>query len=124
MGRRAKYRGPTPRREQLTETGRRKSKNGETSHSGLSGRSTDVANTDTATLAMGSNRTETYPKRIPNLETVVGRRSNNWQTEPDVGRVADGVPSRVDRLRGLGNAVVPQVAELIGRMVIDYDTNI
>ena len=47
-----------------------------------------------------------------------------WATEPDVGRVADGVPSRVDRLRGLGNAVVPQVAELIGRMVIQYDTNI
>ena len=46
-----------------------------------------------------------------------------WATEPDVGRVAHGVPSRVDRLRGLGNAVVPQVAELIGRMVIDYDTN-
>jgi DNA (cytosine-5)-methyltransferase 1 len=50
-------------------------------------------------------------------------RANNWQVEPDVGRVANGVPSRVDRLRGLGNAVVPQVAELIGRMVIDYDTN-
>jgi DNA (cytosine-5)-methyltransferase 1 len=49
--------------------------------------------------------------------------TSNWQTEPDVGRVANGVPSRVDRLRGLGNAVVPQVAELIGRMVIDYDTN-
>ena len=47
-----------------------------------------------------------------------------WATEPDVGRVAHGVPSRVDRLRGLGNAVVPQVAELIGRMVLDYDTNI
>jgi len=47
-----------------------------------------------------------------------------WATEPDVGRVAHGVPSRVDRLRGLGNAVVPQVAELIGRMVIDYDTNL
>jgi DNA (cytosine-5)-methyltransferase 1 len=44
-----------------------------------------------------------------------------WQVEPDVGRVANGVPSRVDRLRGLGNAVVPQVAELVGRMVIDYD---
>jgi len=44
-----------------------------------------------------------------------------WQTEPDVGRVAHGVPSRVDRLRGLGNAVVPQVAEVIGRLVIsDY----
>ena len=47
-----------------------------------------------------------------------------WATEPDVGRVAHGVPSRVDRLRGLGNAVVPQVAELIGRMVIDYDYNL
>lgn len=31
-----------------------------------------------------------------------------WPTEPDVGRVAYGVPSRVDRLRCLGNAVVPQ----------------
>jgi DNA (cytosine-5)-methyltransferase 1 len=33
-----------------------------------------------------------------------------WQPEPDVGRVAHGIPSRVDRLRGLGNAIVPQVA--------------
>lgn len=31
-----------------------------------------------------------------------------WPTEPDVGRVAHGVPHRVDRLRCLGNAVVPQ----------------
>mgnify|MGYP001852311429 FL=1 len=31
-----------------------------------------------------------------------------WPTEPNVGRVANGVPSRVDRLKCLGNAVVPQ----------------
>ena len=43
-----------------------------------------------------------------------------WETEPDVGRVAHGIPSRVDRLRGLGNAVVPQVAEVIGRLVIEH----
>ena len=42
-----------------------------------------------------------------------------WATEPDVGRVAYGVPKRVDRLRGLGNAVVPQVAEFIGRKIND-----
>ena len=42
-----------------------------------------------------------------------------WATEPEVGRVAHGVPSRVDRLRGLGNAVVPQIVELIGRRIIE-----
>ena len=44
-----------------------------------------------------------------------------WSVEPDVGRVAHGVPARVDRLRSLGNAVVPQVVEVIGRaMMADY----
>ena len=43
-----------------------------------------------------------------------------WTVEPDVGRVAHGIPNRVDRLRGLGNAVVPQVAEVIGRLVISH----
>jgi len=41
-----------------------------------------------------------------------------WETEPDVGRVADGIPSRVDRLRCLGNAVVPQIPEAIGRAIM------
>jgi DNA (cytosine-5)-methyltransferase 1 len=44
-----------------------------------------------------------------------------WITEPDVGRVAHGVPSRVDRLRCLGNAVVPQVVEVIGRAIIEAE---
>jgi DNA (cytosine-5)-methyltransferase 1 len=45
-------------------------------------------------------------------------RSSWWAVEPDVGRVAHGIPARVDRLRGLGNAVVPQVAEFVGKMVL------
>ena len=32
-----------------------------------------------------------------------------WTAEPSVGRVANGIPNRVDRLKGLGNAIVPQV---------------
>jgi len=40
-----------------------------------------------------------------------------WESEPNVGRVAYGIPNRVDRLKGLGNAVVPQVAEYIGRLI-------
>ncbi len=42
------------------------------------------------------------------------QESDWWSVEPDVGRVADGIPKRVDRLRSLGNAIVPQIAELIG----------
>lgn len=53
----------------------------------------------------------------PYRGTVVGAR-DWWDVEPNVGRVADGVPGRVDRLRGLGNAVVPQVAEWIGWQII------
>ena len=41
-----------------------------------------------------------------------------WAVEPDVGRVAHGVPARVDRLRQLGNAVIPQIPEMIGRAIM------
>ena len=44
-----------------------------------------------------------------------------WGVEPDVGRVADGIPARVDRLRALGNSVVPQVVEMIGRAMARLD---
>ena len=42
-----------------------------------------------------------------------------WTTEPNVGRVADGIPHRVDRLKCLGNAVVPQVVEWIGHQILN-----
>ena len=44
-----------------------------------------------------------------------------WLPEPELGRVAHGVPRRVDRLRCLGNAVVPQVVEVIGRAILMAD---
>src|SRR5262249_32699470 len=42
-----------------------------------------------------------------------------WSAEPRMGRVAYGLPAQVDRLRGLGNAVVPQIAEHVGRMIME-----
>ena len=36
-----------------------------------------------------------------------------WAFEPSVGRVADGIPDWVDRIKGLGNAIVPQISQLI-----------
>jgi DNA (cytosine-5)-methyltransferase 1 len=41
-----------------------------------------------------------------------------WGVEPELGRVVDGFPGRVDRIRALGNAVVPQIPELIGRVLL------
>jgi len=44
-----------------------------------------------------------------------------WEAEPTMGRVVDGVSSRVDRLAGLGNAIVPQIAEALGRMIMKHE---
>jgi len=48
-------------------------------------------------------------------ERIAGLR--RWEPEPSVGRVAYGVSARVDRLKCLGNAVVPQLAEEIAWMI-------
>ena len=49
---------------------------------------------------------------------------NWWAVEPSVGRVAHGVSGRTHRLRQLGNAVVPQIPELIGRAIIAYENSL
>ena len=48
------------------------------------------------------------------------KRSHWWDAEPGVGRVAHGVPARMDRIKCLGNAIVPQVAEFIGRRLMQW----
>ncbi len=51
---------------------------------------------------------ENQPELESRNSTGCSRSGERWATEPDVGRVANGIPNRVDRIRGLGNAVVPQ----------------
>jgi DNA (cytosine-5)-methyltransferase 1 len=49
-------------------------------------------------------------------QSVRGGKGNPtfWSAEPNVGRVAHGIPRRVDRLKGLGNAILPKIAMQIG----------
>lgn len=47
------------------------------------------------------------------------RDTSGWAVEPAVGRVANGISARSHRLKGLGNAVVPQIPELIGRAILE-----
>ena len=46
-------------------------------------------------------------------------KAGEWITLPGVRARGDGLPSRVARLKALGNAVVPQIPELIGRAILD-----
>lgn len=46
-----------------------------------------------------------------------------WPAEPSVGRVAHGIPARVDRLKCLGNAVVPQQFYPIFRVIAELEGN-
>tara|TARA_R100000322_G_scaffold49114_3_gene30957 strand:+ start:238 stop:1386 length:1149 start_codon:yes stop_codon:yes gene_type:complete len=49
--------------------------------------------------------------------------SSWWDVEPNVGRVAYGVPNRVFKLRALGNSIIPQIAQKIGYAIIEAEKN-
>lgn len=55
-------------------------------------------------------------RRRESPELAAGRQ---WAAEPGVGRVANGLPCRVERIRALGNAVVPQQAYPIFRALAE-----
>ena len=65
-------------------------------------------------LAPGERNQRT--KRGEQARTVDGEYCR-WLPEPPICRVANGIPNRSHRLRGLGNAIVPQVAEVIFRAI-------
>jgi DNA (cytosine-5)-methyltransferase 1 len=82
---------------------------------------------DTSSERMEGNRPAGFeePRASPGA-TLSGRDcsgsgANQWSSLEPVGRVVDGFPGRVDELRSLGNAVVPQLVSQIGRLIMQHD---
>lgn len=97
-----------PRKRQVSELRKRGGSDtlAETNNQGLQGR------TQTRNIGSKRSRRNEQPERRSDLPRAA------WLPEPNVGRVANGVPRRVDRLKALGNAVVPQIPEMIGRAIL------
>ena len=53
------------------------------------------------------------------LDTATPFPGLNGAGSPVLGRGEDGIPNRVDRMHAIGNAVVPQIPELIGRRIME-----
>jgi len=70
------------------------------------------------------SRTQCHVRGLENQVLRNCRDSNYWAVEPELGRVAHGIPNRVDRLKCLGNAIVPQVAYQILKGVAEIETNL
>lgn len=67
----------------------------------------------------GGKRCRVFPESRDSCGGSLWQRCH-WQgNQPGVLRVADGISNRVERLKGTGNAVVPQVAEWIGRRIVE-----
>jgi len=84
-------------------------------------RGEDVADSNSAGLQGRQNARDISQSRAQRNKQSARRSERpdgqNWKPEPPVGRVANGIPRRVDRLKGLGNAIVPQIAMRIGQTI-------
>ena len=86
----------------------------------LDGSRRDVADTN-GERSQRTKQSETYRGETETqLSTTqsIKTEGNHWEFEPDVGRVAYGIPGRVHRLKALGNSIVPKIVEEIGYALI------
>ena len=86
----------------------------------LDGSRGDVADTN-GERSQRTKQSETYRGETETqLSTTqsIKTEGNHWEFEPDVGRVAYGIPGRVHRLKALGNSIVPKIVEEIGYALI------
>ena len=70
---------------------------------------------DSSTGRCTSQETEVQPGRYSSFD------SSWWQSEPELGRVANGVHGRVHRLKSLGNSIVPKIVQEIGNAIIEAE---
>lgn len=89
---------------------------------GLLADSTSIGSSGQRTSREPLNSTQIIHREA--IESQYGRVRHIWEAEPNVGRVVNGLPKGVDkprqqRLKQLGNAVVPQIPELIGRAILE-----
>ena len=85
--------------------------------------SKDVADSESERVqrlwSSGEQKPHTYEGQKLSLCGSERPRPAYWEAEPGMGRVVDGIPNRVDRIKGLGNAVVPMVVEVIGNAIME-----
>jgi DNA (cytosine-5)-methyltransferase 1 len=83
----------------------------------------DVANTDSKRLQRQRESSSQFNKKFTTSKSSEERQKGLggkwWESEPRVGRVAHGIPKRVDRLKTLGNAVVPHIPYYIGQAIVE-----
>lgn len=70
-----------------------------------------ISNSSEITSNTNNSNSKEQRKPFSNEKKFFAPRCDSWwEAEPGMGRVVDGLPNRVDRLKGLGNAIVPQIA--------------
>ncbi len=88
---------------------------------GKSGKSVNNCETNPESPEQGLQRQRTEYGLREDSGTSKTRWDSWWTTEPELGRVAHGIPHRVDRLRALGNPVVPQQIYPILKAIADIE---
>jgi DNA (cytosine-5)-methyltransferase 1 len=111
------------RREGNKEVEGRKSK--QPNGGGVQSKPTD-SNTSDNRL---QGRTEEPFPRVCDLQSKLVRSGavlgiKPYTHKPEISGVCDGFPGRVDRVKALGNAVVPQVVEMIGHAILEAEHDI
>ena len=88
------------------------------------GRNSQECGTEQRELQQKEQKRSSLWSETERRSSLFRENENWWSVEPDVGRVAHGVPSRVDRLKSLGNSLIPQIPYYIGQSIIaTYEDN-